>query len=455
MKKRFRKGLLLALLAAAAAVVTSGCVFRSVDELYALPALPREYSDLQVSIQQTIDGLGAEYAVISSGSNTSTVQLLDLDSDGQQETAAVFLRVTEAVEKPMRVCLYRRGNEGNYRSVYMLEGDGTSINSVAYEDLDGDGVKEMLVSWQMSTRVYILSAFQLGSEGAEELVSTTYNESYLAVNLDGEGGKELLVFQQSNAGETSNRAEYYRYQDGTMAMVSGALLSDNMLDVQSAQLSRMSDGSRGVYVTSTTASGVLTDILVLEESGLRNVTRDPDSGTSGSTTRTYTDVPASDINGDGVMEIPLPMQAAGLSPDSQSPYYIIYWRQFDRAGNAAVSCATYHSTSDGWYLMLPSQWIGNVTVSRNDALSSRGERAVVFYYLGREGSEPQPFLTIYRLTGSNRQTRAKLPDRFILRSDANNIYAATFHSGVEWDCDLEKDELIQRFNMITAAWSTQ
>ena len=63
MKRSFWKGLLLALLAAAAAVITSGCVFRSVDELYALPALPKEYADLQVSIQKTIDELGAEYAV--------------------------------------------------------------------------------------------------------------------------------------------------------------------------------------------------------------------------------------------------------------------------------------------------------------------------------------------------------------------------------------------------------
>lgn len=454
MKKRWFKRILLGVLAAAAAVLTGGCVFQSVDELYALPILPNEYSDLQATIQATVDDLKAEYATINSGDNTSVVQLLDLDADGVQETAAVFLRITDATEKPMRVCLYRRDGEGNYRGVHMLEGDGNSINSVAYEDLDGDGVKELLVSWQMGTRVYILSAYQLSSQGAEELVSTSYNESYLAVNLDGEGGKELVVFQQSNAGESSNRADYYLFREGSMALAYSAPLSDNMQDVQSAQFSRLADGARGIYVTSTTGNGVVTDILVADSNGVRNVTRDPESGVSTATSRSYTDVAAGDINGDGVLEIPLPMQAASLDPELPPSYYIIYWRQFDSTGTATVRSATYHSTSDGWYLMLPTEWLDKITVARNDILSNRGERSVVFYYTGNEEQEPYPFLTIYRLTGSNRQARAKLPGRFVLRTDSTNTYAAMF-SPCEWDCGVKQEELTQRFNLITTAWSTQ
>ena len=96
------KRLLLAGLAAALGLCLSGCVFEPVDKLYALPALPQEYRDLQATIDATMSGLGAEYATINYGSNTSTIQLLDMDGDGRQETAAVFLRVASAEEKPMR-----------------------------------------------------------------------------------------------------------------------------------------------------------------------------------------------------------------------------------------------------------------------------------------------------------------------------------------------------------------
>ena len=135
MRHKIQRGLLGALALGLAALL-SGCMFQPVDRLYALPVLPQEYKDLQTTIDATMGELGAEYATINYGSNTSTIQLLDMDGDGEQETAAVFLRVTSAEEQPMRVCLFRQGGgreEGDhtYRQVHMLSGEGNSINSVA------------------------------------------------------------------------------------------------------------------------------------------------------------------------------------------------------------------------------------------------------------------------------------------------------------------------------------
>ena len=116
MKRRF----LLAVLGAVMGFSLSGCMFKPVDDLYALPVLPQEYRDLQSTINATMSELGAEYATINYGRNTSTVQLLDMDGDGEQETAAVFLRVTSAEEKPMRVCLFRQGEDQTYRKAHIL-----------------------------------------------------------------------------------------------------------------------------------------------------------------------------------------------------------------------------------------------------------------------------------------------------------------------------------------------
>ena len=204
MKRRF----LLAVLGAVLAIGLSGCVFEPVDNLYALPVLPQEYRDLQNTIDATISELGAEYATISYGSNTATIQLLDLDSDGEQETAAVFLRVTSAEEKPMRVCLFRQDSSQTYRQYVMLSGEGTSFNSVAYEDLTGDGSRELIVSWQLSAGVHILSAYNFTKSGANQLMNTTYNEGYTTVDLDQDGSQELLVFQRDITGEGFNVAEY-------------------------------------------------------------------------------------------------------------------------------------------------------------------------------------------------------------------------------------------------------
>ena len=466
-RKRFLGGLRLIALAGLLMLGCTGCLFQSVDDLYILPALPEAYTSLEETIQETMDELGAEYATISYGSNTSTVQLLDLDNDRVQETAVVFLRVTAAEEQPLRVCLFRRGNDGEFIRTHEIAGDGTSINSVAYEDLKGDGVEELIISWQMSARVHILTAHMINTTGAVELMNTTYNASYLVDDLDGDAanGRELLVLQQNSTGQVGgNRAEYYRYQEGVMTMVYTAPLSDNIVEGIAGNSGVLSDGTPCVYVTAETDGGVLTDILTLGPDGLRNVTRDEASGISSATFRAYTDVAATDINGDGVLEIPLPVQVPSLegdvessaasSPPASTPaYYVIHWRQFDSQGEPATSCVTYHSVTDGWYLLLPDSWPGNITVARDDSLSSRGERAVVFYYWpDADESEPTAFLSIYTLTGNNRETRASRAGRFVLNNDGTTIYAATLNENI-WDCEVDQEQLTQRFRLITTSWS--
>ena len=450
------RGVLLSALAAALAGCLSGCVFEPVDKLYALPMLPQEYQDLQTTIDATINELGAEFATINYGSNTSTIQLLDLDGDGEQETAAVFLRVTSADERPMRVCLFRQGSDNTYRQIHMLSGEGNSINSVAYEDLTGDGSREIIVSWQLSGGVHILAAYDLTGFEANELMSTTYNETYMVVDLDGDGGQEIVVFQQDSTGEGNNLAEYYDYLNGVMTMTAVAPLSNGMQDVSAAEVSRLADGKLGIYVTVESNLGAFTDVLILHNDSLVNVTRDTESGISLSTARAYTEVAATDINSDGVMEIPRPRTLTPIDPENTAPQYLIYWQQYNSRGEGSVSCVTYHSVTDSWYLNLPNGWdVGNIAVARDDSLSSRGERSVVFYYWpDQEEGEPEKFLTIYRLTGSNRTARSKLTGRIPLYSDSNAIYCATLSTDV-WDCGLDEAELAQRFKLIMVEWANQ
>lgn len=439
-------------------------MFEQAEGVYALPILPEEYSQLQSTIQGVMDQQGAEYATISSGNNTSTVQLLDLNGDGQQEMAAVFLRVTSAEEKPLRVCLFRKGADNNYRLTYVVEGDGTSINSVSYEDLTGDGILDLVISWQMSAKVHILSAYALLDAGVSELMSTTYNESYLVADLDQDGLKEIVVGHQDSAGDGANLAEYYDYKGGVMTMTSSTRLSNGIYGIYSMVTGRLSDGSSAVFVSSLFSGGALTDVLAVDNGQMRNITYNSEVGYSQVTARVDTGVMLSDINKDGVLEIPMSMQlpsakvASDGTEDNQpdgAGESVVYWCQVGGTGSLAVSCITYHCQADGWYMVLPDHWPKNITVARDDSLSHRGERSVVFhYYSGEEGATPQPFLTIYRLTGSNREARAMLPGRVTLYSDSTTIYAAALNEDV-WDCGLTQEDLAYRFFLITAAWDSE
>lgn len=356
----------------------------------------------------------------------------------------------------MRVCLFHQGSDQTYRQSVMLAGNGTSINSVAYEDLTGDGSRELIVSWQLSAGVHSLSAYSFGTNGANELMSVSYNEGYMTVDLNQDGSRELIVFQRDITGEGYNVAEYYDYQDGVMVLASTGTLSDGMKDVVRSESGLLADGRMGVYVTLEVETGWLTDVLTLEPGGLVNVTRDPERGVSVETRWSDTEASTADINGDGVPEIPRPQRLPSVGEDDAAPQYLIYWQQFDSSGVGATSTITYHAFTDGWYLTLPNGWnSGNIAVVRDDSLSSRGERAVTFYYWpDQEAGEPEKFLTIYYLTGSNRTARSKLPGRTVLISDSSAVYCASLDAKV-WDCGLNEEELAQRFKLITAAWSNR
>ena len=115
---------------------------------------------------------------------------------------------------------------------------------------------------------------------------------------------------------------------------------------------------------------------------------------------------------------------------------------------------TYHNFTDGWYLILPESWLGNITISRDNSQLARGEQAVVFsLWNGDEETEPQEFLRIYRLEGVNQELRAQLGNRFVLQSDNKLIYAAEFFD-VGWDCGLDQENLSSHFVLSQTEWTS-
>ena len=80
---------------------------------------------------------------------------------------------------------------------------------------------------------------------------------------------------------------------------------------------------------------------------------------------------------------------------------------------------------------------------------------IFYYWPNREedGEGPRKFLTVYRLTGSNRNARSKLSGRTTLYTDSTTTYCAVLDGSV-WDCGLDETELARRFKLITPEWAT-
>ena len=145
--KHLRRTLVLLALVWMLAVL-SGCSMPKLifnpEELYSLPELPVKYTELNNQINEILAD-GAEYAAPTLGTNIQPVQLVDLDGDGREEAVAFFRKAED--ERPLKIYVFTTVQD-SYEQAALIEGTGTAISSIAYEDLDSDGWMELVIGWK-------------------------------------------------------------------------------------------------------------------------------------------------------------------------------------------------------------------------------------------------------------------------------------------------------------------
>lgn len=415
------------------------------QELYGLPKLPAKYVELNDHIGEILKG-GAEYAAPVAGANIQSVQLRDLDGDGREEALAFFRNAAD--EKPLKIYIFTASGD-TYQQSAVIEGSGSAIYSIAYNDLDGDGQTELVVGWRVSTELQVLEVYALRPDGPVELVRTDYVR-YSIVDLDQNQKRELVVLRAGPDG--ASQADYYDWQDGGLAPRSSAKLSMTMAEL--SQQGRVTHGTlRGgepaLFVTGVVEfAQTITDILAVRNGELSNIVLSAATGVSMETAM-FRYLYPTDINNDGLTEVPRP--AFLPTWDSSSDFYQrIDWNTYGIDGTAQTVVSTYHNMEDGWYFQLPESWLDQILVSRGTAPD---EASVTFYIRGGREQVPKPFLRIIALTGADRETRAVRNGRFNLVRKAETIYAAELlEANHTWSDGITEDEVRARFSLIATEW---
>ena len=429
----------LALLAALAlCAVLTGCAFStSAEELYRLPKLPTEYESLEKQIDLLLAN-GMEHTSPMTGANLQSVQMVDLDGDGAEEAVAFFVRATDA--KPMKVYIFKAQGE-SYEQYALIEGTASSLYSIAYNDLNNDGRREILIGYKSGSGLQVLSVFSL-ADGEPELLLSTVFSRYVLSDLDDGGRQELVVFRSSDAGGCL--ADCYAWNENEIELRSTVELSFAGAELKYAAEGRLSDGVRAVLATGV-ADNVLsvTDILVLQNGVLHNVA--PGTGSR------FDGLYPGDVNMDGFAELPEPIPYPAEDGEAES-YCRINWRQYASDGTSQVVYRSFYDAQDGWSLALPKEWDENVTVERT---VSADETAVMFCEW-KNGARSDAFLAIRTVTGASRELRGEMGDRFILAQQADTVYSGEL---LKTDTKIQKimDEqrLYDSFSLITGSWTAE
>ena len=430
---------LLVLLATVLAL--SGCVTMTVDQMYALPKRSTKFNNLQTAIDSAMTGL--DYAAPVSGENQQTVQMADLNGDGEDEYL-LFARGTG--EKPLQILIFGRSDD-SYTLLETIESLGSAFQLVEYVNMDDKPGVELIVGRSVADQVMGAVAVYTFSGGqAEQLMSVSHRE-FVTADLDSNGLAELMVISDG-ASENSNAVAFlYSYQGGTMVRSGEVNLSAPAANVKRIMVSGLSGGVSAVYVASALEeSAIITDVFALKDGQFTNVSFSNDSGTSVQTLRNYY-VYADDIDDDGELELPSLITMTGAHQRSgDGMQYLIRWYTMTIDGGEVDKMHTFHNYDGGWYFILDSDQAHRTLVTQESS-------TYAFYLWDESFTNAQKLLTIYALTGSDREEAALADGRFILHRGDGVNYCAKMEEIVAQN-GITQEDLIDHFRLIQLEWKT-
>ena len=427
--------------------LVSGCMNITAEELYSLPQLSEGYLRLQSHINAVL-GRGAEFSPPTGGSNRQSVLLRDINGDGVDEVIAFFSIPSGST---LQVYVFRM-EDGDYSVAEVIEGIGTAFESVRFVDMNGDGTMELVIGWQMGPALRHMEIFSLRDFHAVSLARVEYTE-IIEFDLSENGNDDIVVVRMPTQEHGAVAAVYTLMPDGELIMTE-TRLSNGVEVISNILTGRLIDDVPAIFIEGEgrfdegNVFALVTDICVYRDGRLENISVKGATGISEDTVRARLYY-SSDINRDGAIKIPMPRL---LRAQSETAYYAIDWYTFNSGGHSRLALTTYHNNNDEWFLILPFDWRGRVTIRREDDVA--GERTVVFSSIS-DDDEIRDFLKIYKITGDLRETRVSLPGRIRLIDEGSAVYAFELVEPPDsFGLTFDEDLIQNNFRLMYLGWLT-
>lgn len=422
------------------------------DGLLSLPRLPEEYVGLQ-KLYDEILAEGAAYVSAKSGANRQSVQLADFDSDGENEVVSFF----KNADGTFSVYIHKKFDE-TYFEIGKADGVGKNIRSVDYINMNAMGELALLVTWDLEDSLQsALSVYSVHDGEMQNVLDLQYL-SYYVTDMDLDAQDDIIAVSR-DSGEQFNSVAMYSF-DGSKCEVKGK----TQLSIESDKVVNMvagltTSGKRAVYIDSSTLeSEYVTDIICCQNDGaLMNESIDTESG-SANVTKRHINVYSSDIDNDGIVEVPLAKMFTGyIDPLSSDTRWKINWSEIETGKIVNNSMNTFHNSLEGWFFILPEKWDTDVSaVIVNESNVSQTTFFVPYEIADDNFSmsydETNSLATIYAVSADNADTFIrKNRDVTIIKETETTVYGyKVYDNGMsKYAVTAEDVEFLLNFNKST------
>lgn len=354
----------LAAVLAAIAMLCSGCSM-DVENFLRPPAAQGEQQPIQNALETYINDSGEanrRYTLQypSEGDYTSAFVICDergvpIDEDDAvtpDPSLAVAFYLFSGANEEVHINLLRRDG-GEWISVADVSGFGSDILQVAFGDLDGDGMGELVAGFgTYNSRDHRLAVLSM-ADGLTVLDDRQMYTRLFVGHMTRADHDSLLTMRIGEANTVT--ATLSTLQEGRLVTLGTAPLDGYIQQFGDMLYSYVGEGVSGLYVDGVKSGGTLVTELIYYD-GERLCTPFYDADTNMNTvTARLSGLAVRDIDGDVTAEIPRCTLFAGYDASAplSSAAWLTDWMQYDVAsGELRQHLTTVVNVEDGYFVTL-------------------------------------------------------------------------------------------------------
>ncbi|MBQ2824323.1 MAG: hypothetical protein IJF18_07075 [Oscillospiraceae bacterium] len=344
----------------AASLTLTGCVLgNSVEALLSPPEISEEQREIYSAlVRHTGENITLQYP--KAGSYRSAFIVDDLDKDGGKEALAFYISTSDGkTSGSLRLNLLDKTDNG-WKSVCDAAGSGAGVERVLISELGDSGRTSIIIGY---TNVSGDKNFHSYVYSGNTLNDTFYGEysSMFIADLNSDGLNELSVIHPNNAYTNSDAYFSLVTDDGSTVYESSTVpMNDKNSDFVNIAVGYVGAETPAVFVDGISGGYLSTEIIYCISNTLRNPLYLSDSQIIKDTVR-INGYLSTDIDLDGIVEIPTLSYFPGYNQDSGEQHFITNWNVMD-SFSITKKYSSYYSPADGFCFILPKRWDGVVTV---------------------------------------------------------------------------------------------
>ena len=334
--------------------------------------MPPQMNVANQQIQKALaSAVGDSFSLVypKTGDYQNAIISIDLTGDGNNEALCFY---TTGQDKKVSFTVLEQ-IKGEWKAQSMSHSQSAAaIDVVDFFDYDGDNAREIVVGWQyLQGDEKALEVYNYGDSAKIESLYTGMYSNIIVFD------KTLVTLSRNTTGKTASATLVGRKGKdvGVMGTASlnnsiSAVLNVNNAHVGTSDIIYIDEQLENMHFT--------TELLAInEKNDISNVT-----STYGKVTTRNSPIAVTDVNGDGVPDIPhehaFPSYKVG---DKTETLYYIEWynvKNGERIMNA------YTSANEQFLLQLDESWTDKITVQKD----ANSDRQIHFYMLSEGGNVP-------------------------------------------------------------------